>query len=72
MQGLDIEDILVEIARRNTSFAELLTYPELDSWVYSDGKSVSCVAFVMQIYKAAGVFHPYTDSIQGTEFTVSL
>ncbi|KAK3424108.1 hypothetical protein EUGRSUZ_F00893 [Eucalyptus grandis] len=57
-EGLDLPDLLVETEMRGSSFAELLTIPEQDDWVYSDGKSASCVAFVLEI------------SIQVTEFTI--
>ena len=63
--------ILEETARRGMSFDELLTIPEQDEWVYSDGKSTTCVAFILAMYKAAGVFGPLADHIQVTEFTVS-
>jgi len=53
------------------SFDELLTIPEQDEWVYSDGKSTTCVAFILAMYKAAGIFDPLADHIQVTEFTVS-
>ena len=46
--------------------------PENDEWVYSDGKSTSCVAFILAMYKAAGLFDGFSDSIQVTEFTVCL
>lgn len=64
--------ILEETERRGISFDELLTIPENDEWVYSDGKSTTCVAFILQMYKAAGIFGPVADSIQVTEFTVSI
>ncbi|XP_019194209.1 PREDICTED: uncharacterized protein LOC109188126 [Ipomoea nil] len=69
-KGLDLPEILVEVERRGSSFAELLTIPERDDWVYADGKSTSCVAFVLQIYKEAGLFGPLASSIQVTEFTI--
>lgn len=53
------------------SFDQLLTIPEQDEWVYSDGKSTTCVSFILAMYKEAGVFAPFTESIQVTEFTVS-
>ena len=53
------------------SFNQLLTIPEQDEWEYSDGKSTTCVAFILAMFKAAGVFAPFTESIQVTEFTVS-
>ncbi|KVI05616.1 hypothetical protein Ccrd_016062 [Cynara cardunculus var. scolymus] len=69
-EGLDLYGILEETEKRGISFDELLTIPEKDEWVYSDGKSTTCVAFILQMYKAAGVFGPVSDSIQVTEFTI--
>ncbi|KAL3733550.1 hypothetical protein ACJRO7_022987 [Eucalyptus globulus] len=69
-EGLDLPDLLVETEMRGSSFAELLTIPEQDDWVYSDGKSASCVAFVLEMYKAAGLFDPISSSVQVTEFTI--
>ncbi|THU50754.1 hypothetical protein C4D60_Mb06t23640 [Musa balbisiana] len=40
-QGLDLPDIIVEAEKRGTSFDKLLTIPDLDHWVYTDGKSTS-------------------------------
>lgn len=64
-------EILQEIENRGIAFEQLLTVPEQDEWIYSDGKSTTCVAFILAMYKEAGVFHPLYDSIQVTEFTVS-
>ena len=63
--------ILAETERRGITFDQLLTIPEQDEWVYSDGKSTTCVSFILAMYKEAGVFDPFSDSIQVTEFTVS-
>ena len=71
MQKLDLHGIITETERRGLSFNQLLTIPERDDWEYSDGKSTTCVAFILSMYKAAGVFAPFTESIQVTEFTVS-
>lgn len=68
-KNLTLPQILVETERRGISFDELLTIPEQDDWVYSDGKSTSCVAFILEMYKEAGLFEPVT-SIQVTEFTI--
>ncbi|KAK4745806.1 hypothetical protein SAY87_012118 [Trapa incisa] len=68
--GLELPDILVETERRSSTFDELLTIPEQDDWLYTDGKSTSCVAFVLEVYKEAGLFDPIGDSIQVTEFTI--
>ncbi|XP_060209159.1 uncharacterized protein LOC132636351 [Lycium barbarum] len=69
-QGLGLPDVLVEVEKRGSSFAKLLTIPEQDDWVYSDGKSASCVAFILETYKEAGLFGPLASSIQVTEFTI--
>lgn len=71
-QGLSLPDILVEVENRGSSFDELLTIPEQDNWLYADGKSTSCVAFILEMYKEAGLFGPIASHIQVTEFTVSL
>lgn len=66
-----MHDILAETENRGMTFDQLLTVPEQDEWVYSDGKSTTCVAFILSMYKEAGVFGPISNSIQVTEFTVS-
>ncbi|KAK4771151.1 hypothetical protein SAY87_031683 [Trapa incisa] len=69
-EGLELPDILVEVEKLGSSFDELLTIPEQDDWLYADGKSTSCIAFVLEMYKEAGLFDPVGDSIQVTEFTI--
>jgi hypothetical protein len=69
---LDLNQIIAETEKRGMSFEQLLVIPEKDEWVYSDGKSTTCVAFILEMYKEAGLFTPFSDSIQVTEFTVSL
>lgn len=69
-QDLDLPEILVETEKRGISFAELLTIPERDNWLYSDGYSTSCIAFVLEMYKKAGLFGNISSIIQVTEFTV--
>ncbi|KAL2904236.1 Trypsin-6 [Bienertia sinuspersici] len=69
-EGLDLYEILLEIENRGIAFEQLLTIPEQDEWVYSDGKSTTCVAFILAMYKEAGIFDPLYDSIQVTEFTI--
>lgn len=70
-QGLDLPEIIVESEKRGITFDKLLTIPEKDNWVYTDGQSASCVAYVLMMYKEAGLFDPITSSIEVTEFTVS-
>ncbi|KAK9104715.1 hypothetical protein Scep_021559 [Stephania cephalantha] len=69
-EDLDLHEILAETERRGMLFDELLTIPEQDEWVYSDGKSTTCVAFILEMYKEAGIFGPLSSSIQVTEFTI--
>ncbi|GMY26146.1 zinc finger mynd domain-containing protein 15 [Fagus crenata] len=69
-EDLDLHDILAETEKRGISFDQLLTIPEQDEWVYSDGKSTTCVAFILAMYKEAGIFGPISSSIQVTEFTI--
>lgn len=69
-QGLDLPGVMVESEKRGISFEELLAIPEQDTWEYSDGFSTTCVAFILQMYKEAGLFGSFGDSIQVTEFTV--
>ncbi|XP_004244131.1 uncharacterized protein [Solanum lycopersicum] len=69
-KNLSLPDILVEVEKRGFSFAKLLAIPEKDDWVYSDGKSTSCVAFILEMYKEAGLFGEFASSIQVTEFTI--
>ena len=68
---MDLYEILAEVESREMAFDHLLTIPEQDEWVYSDGKSTTCVAFILAMYKEAGIFGPISNSIQVTEFTVS-
>ncbi|KAF5949677.1 hypothetical protein HYC85_011670 [Camellia sinensis] len=63
-KGLDLPEILVEAERRGSSFDELLTIPKQDDWTYTDGKSTSCVVFILEMHKEAGLFDPIANSIQ--------
>uniref|UniRef100_A0ABL6V978 Uncharacterized protein n=1 Tax=Cannabis sativa TaxID=3483 RepID=A0ABL6V978_CANSA len=67
---LDLYEILAETEKRGLAFDQLLAIPEQDEWVYSDGKSTTCVAFILAMYKEAGIFGPIANSIQVTEFTI--
>ncbi|XP_068652476.1 uncharacterized protein [Aristolochia californica] len=69
-EDLDLYGILAETERRGMTFEHLLTIPEQDDWIYSDGKSTTCVAFILAMYKEAGVFGTISNSIQVTEFTI--
>lgn len=69
-EDLDLYGILAETEKLGITFDQLLTIPEQDEWVYSDGQSTTCVAFILSMYKEAGVFGPLSNSIQVTEFTI--
>ncbi|CAI8587701.1 unnamed protein product [Vicia faba] len=69
-EDLELHDILLETEKRGITFDELLAIPEQDEWEYSDGKSTTCVAFILSMYKEAGIFGPISSSIQVTEFTI--
>eukprot|EP00897_Mesotaenium_endlicherianum_P002829 jgi/Mesen1/2574/ME000162S01699 len=69
--GLDVAQVLAECAARRIPFGELLAVPERDSWQYSDGKSTSCVAYVMTAWKDGGLFGANASDIQVTEFTLN-
>ncbi|CAA3021659.1 Hypothetical predicted protein [Olea europaea subsp. europaea] len=69
-QNLSLSEILVDVEKRGSSFGELLAVPEQDNWVYVDGKSTSCIAFVFEMYKEAGLFGSLSSAIQVTEFTI--
>ncbi|KAL3702301.1 hypothetical protein R1sor_020323 [Riccia sorocarpa] len=69
-EGLDLPSVIIESERQGIPFEELLAMPEQDDWVYSDGKSTTCVAFILSIYKDAGLFGSTGDDIQVTEFTI--
>ncbi|CAG7912173.1 unnamed protein product [Brassica rapa] len=69
-EGLDLPDVLVEVEKRGSFFDVLLAVPEQDDWIYSDGKSTSCIAFILEMYKEGGLFDPVSTSIQVTEFTI--
>ncbi|GKD14465.1 hypothetical protein Tco_1198872, partial [Tanacetum coccineum] len=70
--GLDLPEILVEVERRGSSFAELLTIPEQVDWIYVYEKSTSCIAFILKMYKEAGLFGDLADNFQVTVLTVQI
>ncbi|GFP97908.1 hypothetical protein PHJA_001934900 [Phtheirospermum japonicum] len=55
---MDLHGIIADTELRGITFDQLLTIPEQDEWVYIDGKSTTCVAFNLSMYKATGVFVP--------------
>jgi hypothetical protein len=56
-------------AKGYASLAPVYIEPEQDKWRYRDGPSMVCDVFLLETYKAAGVFGELADKIQATEFT---
>jgi len=65
--GLSDEQIAATAAERGIHMDELMAQPEIDGWVYNDGVSYVCSAYVAALYKAAGLFGDM--EINATEFT---
>jgi len=66
---LTYKQIIEEADKRNISIWDLISVPEQDDWIYSDGKSMVCDVMVLGVYKAGGIFGDLTDQISVTEFT---
>lgn len=61
--------VLDELHRLNKTFAEMYSIPEQDDWIYprTNRSSMVCSVFVAAMYKAAGMFDPFT--VTAAEFT---
>lgn len=57
----------MKAADKNMTIGDLFAQVEDDEWVYSDGISRVCSAFVASIYKAGGLFGEY--DVNAAEFT---
>ena len=55
-KDLTIQQAIAEAARRGKSFEELMAMPELEDYVYHDGKNYVCSCFVIAYYKHGGLF----------------
>jgi hypothetical protein len=67
VSNFNVPQLSVEAAKQGLTLTEVLAKPENDDWIYSDGKSRVCSAFVSTLYKAAGVFSNL--HFQATELT---
>ena len=65
--NLNLYQIYNVLYDRGMTLDQLFAIPEQDGWIYSDGPSYVCSAFVAGVYKAGGLFDGKT--IQATEFT---
>jgi len=73
-KGLTIAEAYMVAAKRGISFTDLVTMPELDSWIFTDANGVSgpsmvCDVFVMRMWKAGGILGSSANEIQAAEFT---
>jgi hypothetical protein len=55
-KGLSIPQITGLAARKNLSFEDVVSLPELEEWKYSDGQNYVCSSFVIAFWKAGGIF----------------
>jgi len=69
IQGGTAEIYEYAMTQEGITFEKLITMPEQDSWVYSNGKSMVCDVFVCSMWKAGGLFGDLTDQFQCTELT---
>lgn len=58
--NLTTTQIVLEAAKRNMTFEELLSVPENDAWRYDTGENIVCSSFVMHMYKVGGLFDGLT------------
>ncbi len=56
-KGKNLGEIGVQIAKRSMTFGDLMAIPQKDGWVYSDGQSYVCGAFVAAVYQAGGLLN---------------
>jgi len=74
-QGLTIGQAYMAGLKQGLNFTSLVTMPEQDSWVFQNGAgfksgpSMVCDVFVMEMWKAGGIFSHLADQIEATEFT---
>lgn len=59
-EGLNISEIVVEAGKRGLNISEVMALTEVDGWKYTgeyhDGLSMVCSSFVVNYWKAAGLF----------------
>lgn len=64
VSGMNITEIAIEANKRGLNVSSVMGLTELDGWKYTgeyhDGRSMVCSAFVIAIWKAAGVFDGVT------------
>jgi len=74
-QGLTIGEAYMVGLKQGLNFTTLITMPEQDSWIFDNGQgfksgpSMVCDVFVMEMWKAGGIFGDLANQIEATEFT---
>jgi len=66
--NLTLVQIVAEASRRNMTFEEILSIPEKDGTIYSDGQNLVCSTLVVAFWKAGGMFSGM--EINAAEFTI--
>ncbi|MCQ2820829.1 MAG: DNA sulfur modification protein DndB [archaeon] len=64
-EGLKMRQLAIECTKRGLVMEEVLTWPELDTYIYENGENWVCSALVAKVYKEAGVL---TGEINPKEF----
>jgi len=64
-----MECVFEALESRNLSFGAIMAIPELDSFVYPDGKNMVCDVFVLSMLKAGGIFGSLATQMQASEQT---
>jgi len=67
IEANNIKEIWDELYARNMTLGELTSIVEQEGWEYSNGVNYVCSAFVVSVYKRAGLFGDL--EINSTEFT---
>jgi len=65
--GLPMESLMTLAADKSETMDDVGAIVEQDGWIYSDGVSMVCSAYVAAMYKAAGLFDDM--EINAVEFT---
>ena len=66
-KGLNMGGIWEELYKRDMTLNQMTALVEVEGWVYPTGPNYVCSAFVVHLYKAAGLFGSL--QINATEFT---
>lgn len=68
-KGLNVSQMAIIVAQQGLNFPDLYAMVEEDFTMYGDHYSFTCSAFVTELYKQAGLFGDFADTINGVEWT---